>query len=227
MADEFDVSPVTRPKAEAKSAYDRLSRWYDLLASRGEEKARNTGLRELAVEVGEAVLEVGCGTGSSMKALAESVGEDGEVVGIDLSTGMLDITQKRMRKVKLSDRVELACGDGVNLPFKEASFNAVFMSFTLELFDTPEIPLVLSECKRVLRNDGRLSVVSMSKSKTKKDTLIMRLYEWMHRRLPKYVDCRPIPLQEILQNAGFMIISEEQLSTWQLPIAVAIVKKIQ
>jgi ubiquinone/menaquinone biosynthesis C-methylase UbiE len=140
---------------------------------------------------------------------------------------MLSITQKRIKKVKLSDRVELVCSDAANLPFKEDSFKAVFMSFTLELFDTPEIPLVLFECKRVLNKDGRLSVVAMSKNKTKKDTFTMRLYEWMHRKLPKYVDCRPIPLQEILKNAGFIVTSQEQFSTWRLPIIVALTKKTQ
>ena len=225
MIGESDVSPVTRSKSDAKSAYDKLSRWYNILASRGEEKARNTGLRELAVQKKESVLEVGCGTGKSIEALAESVSEDGEAVGIDLSTGMLNITRKRMRKAKLAGQVGLTSGDAVSLPFKDASFNAVFMSFTLELFDTPEIPLVLAECRRVLKRDGRLSIVAMSKMKTEKIPRMVKLYEWIHRKLPKYVDCRPIPLEEIMRNSGFTIIMEEQFSTWQLPITVALAKK--
>ena len=49
------------------------------------------------------------------------------------------------------------------MPFANDSMDGVFMSFTLELFDTPEIPQVLGECNRVLRPAGRLAVVGMSK----------------------------------------------------------------
>lgn len=45
--------------------------------------------------------------------------------------------RKKLVKAKLMDRVELFCGDAMNLTFGDNFFNGAFMSFTLELFDTP------------------------------------------------------------------------------------------
>jgi demethylmenaquinone methyltransferase/2-methoxy-6-polyprenyl-1,4-benzoquinol methylase len=123
---------------------------------------------------------------------------------------MLDVTRSRVEKVGLTERVVLECGDAAQLPFDASFFDRVFMSFTLELFDTPEIPIVLSECRRVLRSGGRICVVAMSKKG--KSSASTRLYEWFHAKLPQYVDCRPIYVQESLRSAGFHIVDVSGLS---------------
>jgi demethylmenaquinone methyltransferase/2-methoxy-6-polyprenyl-1,4-benzoquinol methylase len=49
------------------------------------------------------------------------------------------------------------------LPFEKSGIDKILVSFTLELFDTPEIPVVLAECTRALNKDGLISAVALSK----------------------------------------------------------------
>ena len=220
---EAQISRVTRSKEEARVSYDKISKWYDMLAGRFEKKHRDAGLQKLSAGEGETVLEIGFGTGHCMLALAQSVGTSGKVCGIDISEGMLNITRARVGEAGLSERVELKRGDATKLPFGASFFDAVFMSFTLELFDTPEIPTVLHECRRVLRNGGRICVVAMSKKG--KDGVMTRLYEWAHRKFPNHVDCRPIYLQKALEDAGFQILDVTEVSLWGLRGEMVVARK--
>jgi ubiquinone/menaquinone biosynthesis C-methylase UbiE len=219
---EPQIGRVTRSKNEAKGLYNKISRWYDVLAG-VERKYAYAGLQKLGVDEGEIVLEIGFGTGHCILALAQLVGSSGQVYGIDISEGMFNITQSRIMEAGLTERVELKCGDAANLPFEANFFDATFMSFTLELFDTPEIPIVLHECRRVLRSGGRICVVAMSKKE--RDDVVVKLYEWVHRTFPTYVDCRPIFVQKALEDAGFQILDVTEVSMFGLPGEIALAKK--
>ena len=217
------ISRVKRSKAEAKETYDKMSRWYDALAGSSEQEFVHLGLDKLAATQGEVVLEIGFGTGHALVALAHSVGDSGRVYGIDISEGMLRVAQEKLKAAGLAERVELRLADAARMPFEDFRFDGVFMSFTLELFDTPDIPVVLTEARRVLRSGGRLGVVAMSKRGN--GGLMLRLYEWAHERLPRYVDCRPIFVQKALKEAGFQVVDSESRSMWGLPVEIVTARK--
>lgn len=111
------VSRVVRSKDEAKTSYNRMSRWYDMVAGNSEKKYRDIGLEKLNAQPGEHILEIGYGTGHCVQALATAVTDSGQVCGIDISEGMNQIAQERIDKAGLSDRVDLQVGDAASLPF--------------------------------------------------------------------------------------------------------------
>jgi demethylmenaquinone methyltransferase/2-methoxy-6-polyprenyl-1,4-benzoquinol methylase len=217
-----DMLRVLSLKEETRAFYNRLGKAYDLLADRSEQPIRRLALVKLNALPGEKVLEIGFGTGHCVVALAQRVGARGKVYGIDLSDEMLKIGRAKLQREGLAQRALLIRGDAVNLPYPASLLDAIFMSFTLELFDTPEIPKVLSECRRVLRPGGRIVVAGLSKEG--ENGALTRLYEWTHQHFPNLVDCRPIFIRRALESAGFRIENVEHKMMW-LPVEIVLAIK--
>lgn len=220
---EKKILPVLVSPREIKEGYSTLSRFYAILEGVFEKGVRRKGLKLLSARPGEVVLEVGFGTGYSLKEIANSVGQEGKVYGIDITPEMLKITKRRLKKAGLLDRAELYEGDARRMPFEDSKFDAVYMASTLELFDTPDIPKVLGEIKRVLKPDGRLCVASLSRE-GRESSLFIRFYEWLHKKVPKYANCRPIYVAELLEDARYEITKTDEytlakLVPWQLVLA--------
>lgn len=206
------VLRVLQTREETRTFYNKIARIYDKLAERSEAPVRKAGLEMLNAQEGQHILEIGFGTGHSLIELARSVGPTGKAFGIDISEKMTDISRKLAENEGWDERVELICGDASHLPYESGSLDGVFMSFTLELFDTPEIPLVLSECKRVLKPGGRIVIVGMSRIMPQ--GLVMEMFEWTHKHFPNYFDCRPIMVRQALEDAGFEICDAKIMKMW-------------
>ena len=214
---------VSVSSEDVKESYGVISRFYAIVEGIFEKGVRHKGLQLLAVTPGEVVLEIGIGAGYSLKEIANAVGENGRAYGIDITPQMLEITRKRLQKAGLTGRMELYEGDARSMPYQDSKFDAVYMASTLELFDTPDIPRVLNEIKRVLKSSGRLAVASMSKE-GREGSLFIRLYEWLHRKIPKYANCRPIYVEKSVKDAGYEIIKTGEfilfkLVPWKLLVA--------
>jgi len=209
------------PREQTRQNYNRMSRWYDLFAG-GEKRFAETGLQILGVKSGEKVLEIGFGTGHSLATMAQQAGDSGLATGVELSPGMIEVARRRIRTDGLEKHTQMMQGDGTLLPLISNSFDATFLSFTLELFPDLEIPVVLSECHRVLKREGRLGVVSL----LKRDVLACRIYEWGHERWPVLLDCRPIDLRKHLEAGGFRVQAAKVQRMWGLPVEIALGRPI-
>ena len=214
---------ISGNRVNVRHNYDKMSRFYDYFAGIFEENCISKGLEKLHLREGEKVLDIGFGTGIGLEKIAQNVGKSGKASGIDISQGMMDEAKKRLIKSGLDDHVELQLGDAAALPWKEDEFDAVFMSFTLELFETSEIPLVLKEVKRVIKYGGRVAIVSLSKDYGQ--TIPMSVYEWLHKKFPVYLDCRPINVEKSITDAGLEICHLEQHRLFGLPVAICVGEK--
>lgn len=217
---EGEVLPVPRTRDEARRFYDRLSGVYDLIAGGSEARHSERALGLLSIEDGERALEIGPGTGRCLQSIAVASEWGALHVGLDISAGMLSAARRRLDRAGLGDRVELCCGDALHIPFREGLFDSAFMSFTLELFDTPDIPVVLENVWMALRAGGRLGVAGLSRGGD--PSLSLRLYEWAHVRWPRFFDCRPIHVEASLREAGFPTLKTEMASMFGLPVEMVV-----
>ncbi len=212
------IPPVQRSKAQARATYDRRSRGYERIEGRFERRARTTGEALLGVQARERVLEIGSGPGESLAAFARAAGAGGHVIGVDLAPQMHRVAAARLGSTDDGAPCSLVLGDGAALSLRTGSIDAAFASFTLELFDTPELPVVLAELRRVLRPAGRLVIVSLTA--TGPPAIMERVYLLAHRLLPRLADCRPIPVADIVSEAGLQITDHRRCDIVGIPVAV-------
>ncbi|MBI2854640.1 MAG: class I SAM-dependent methyltransferase [Chloroflexi bacterium] len=138
--------------------WKRLAPFYDplfrlLFFLLGGERQVRQGLVDFAgVNVGDHVLDVGCGTGTLALLLAKRAGPRGYVVGVDLSEGMLAQARRKTNVPWLSFRR----ANVEELPFPDGSFDKAFMSLSLHEMPPEARHNTLMQVARVLRPDGSL-----------------------------------------------------------------------
>ena len=106
------------------------------------------------VRSGMRVLDLGSGTGYPALLATQTVGTNGQVIGIDLAVQMLDAARRKATLLKLSN-LTFQTGDVTSLPFEQASFDAVTTRFCLMFL--PEIQKAVTEIARVLKPNAWLA----------------------------------------------------------------------
>lgn len=191
------------------------ARYYDMLAwwmTRGRERAFRERLVDLAgIAPGEAVLDMGCGTGSLALATKQRVGARGQVYGIDASPEM--IARARRKAVKAGATVVLETGVAETLPFPDARFDVVVSTLMLHHLPRPVRQQCVREARRVLRPGGRLLVVDFESSSRKERGLLDR----MHRHGGVSLD----DIVQLVVDADFRVVRKGPVGLRNLQFVLA------
>ena len=104
------------------------------------------------------VLDIATGTGDLAINLTQT--DASQIIGLDISEGMLDVGRKKIAKKQLDNTIEMVVGDSENLPFDDNSFDAITVAFGVRNFEHLEIGL--AEILRVLKPKGLFVVLETS-----------------------------------------------------------------
>jgi len=140
------------PTADPRSTWDRLAPIYMRELDRRFEAVVDLVIAAAGLSAGECVVDVGTGTGSVALKAAKLVGPAGNVLGIDISAGMLRLAEERARD---AGAVNVAFREGSAHAIPEAVAAADVLTSSLCLMFVPDRGAAARECARVLRPGGR------------------------------------------------------------------------
>jgi len=104
------------------------------------------------------VLDIATGTGDLAINLAETSAE--KIIGLDISSGMLEIGKTKISAKNLDNKIEMIIGDSENMPFKDDTFDAITVAFGVRNFETLEKGL--KDILRVLKPGGTFVILETS-----------------------------------------------------------------
>jgi ubiquinone/menaquinone biosynthesis C-methylase UbiE len=134
-----------------KDAYRNIARIYDRLFDNMNKGLRLAGIRIFCPSKGMNVLDIGCGTGTHLE-LYRHYGCN--LYGIDLSPSMLEVARAR-----LGDSARLELGDATSIPYEDHTFDLIICMLSLHEMAQQTRSGVLSEMKRVLKDDGHILLI--------------------------------------------------------------------
>ena len=203
------------------NVFESISEKYDsmnsIISFNRHKSWRKDVMKKMDVKKSTKALDVCTGTGDWAIALAETIGNKGEVIGLDFSENMLSIAQEKNKELKM-DQLKFIHGNAMDLPFDDNSFDYVTIGFGLR--NVPDYLTVLKELYRVAKPGA--TVVCLE---TSQPTLIgfrqgyyfyfkfimplfgklfaksYKEYEWLHDSAKDFPDKKE--LEKMFIQAGF------------------------
>lgn len=149
-------------KEQVSQMFDNISGNYDnlnrVISFGADIKWRKKILNMVAGIKPDAILDIATGTGDL--AILMSNTSAAKIIGLDISTGMLEVGKQKVAQKNLSQKIEMVLGDSENIPYQDNSFDAVTVAFGIRNFENLEKGL--SEILRVLKPNGIFVILETS-----------------------------------------------------------------
>lgn len=135
--------------------YDKLNH---ILSLNIDKSWRSKSVKQIMTTNPKIVLDIACGTGDFTIELAQKGVE--KVIGVDISEGMMNIGQQKVKDAGLSDRITMHVDDSESLSLADNSVDAVSVAFGVRNFE--HLQIGLNEMNRVIRSGGTVNVLELS-----------------------------------------------------------------
>lgn len=149
-------------KEQVTKMFDTISGDYDglnrVISFGIDVKWRKNVVNLVKEQQAKTVLDIATGTGDLAIAMANTDAE--KIVGLDISSGMLEVGKQKINAKGLSDKIEMVLGDSENLPFEDNTFDAITVAFGVRNFEN--LKNGLKDILRVLKPGGIFVILETS-----------------------------------------------------------------
>ena len=149
-------------KEQVAQMFDTISGNYDdlnrVISFGIDVKWRKKVLQLVANKNPRTVLDIATGTGDLAILMANTSAE--EIIGLDISAGMLEVGKKKIVEKKLDSKIQMVLGDSENIPYPDNYFDAITVAFGVRNFENLEKGL--AEILRVLKPNGVFVILETS-----------------------------------------------------------------
>lgn len=151
-----------KKKEQVRSMFDNISSNYDglnrVISFGIDQSWRKKVIKLVKDSEASSVVDIATGTGDLAIALAQAKIKN--VIGIDISNGMLNVGRKKIKKLDLTDKIDMVQADSEDLPYEDNSFDAATVAFGVRNFEN--LDKGLCEIYRVLKPGGLFVILETS-----------------------------------------------------------------
>ena len=199
---------MSMQEATTRVIYDVQSLFYDVTFGRLVQRHIQRAITHMDVRDSDVVLDVGIGTGASLHFFPQR----GQIVGIDLSAGMLRQCKKKISE-QGRENVMVLQGNALGLPFGDNTFDHVFISHVISVVSDPF--LLIREAQRVAKQNARIIIVNHFQST---NPVIAKVEKWLCPLCTKLGWRSDLALRELMQRTGMQVDYRyrlESLDLWE------------